>query len=488
MRFALVLTALLVATTAGCFSNGPDTPSDPGDDEPEADSGTWLSDGSGNARAAASPLSEMAAQWISIGARDGREPTIQIDSTGAVFYAARDYTGGGGPLTQTETPVMRSLDGGANWTEVSPMLPTGDRNPPISNDPMIFIDPWTDRLFQIEQVDVACHWMVWSDDQGATWGTNPRACTSPPADHQTIAAGPSALGLPLPVYPNVVYVCVNQIAASSCSKSLDGGQTLGTYHVVFPGVGVDCPDGSPGSVQGGLHGHVLVGPDGTVYLPRGYCGLPFVGISRDDGLTWSRVAVSDTPHRGADPNMAFDASGRVYYTWLADDGRLRLSWSTDSGATWSAPVIASPPELHATNLPAIAAGDDGRIALAYMGLEQELPDDDADTNLTWNGYLTVSLDAASADPTFATVRANPDGNVLKRGYCTAGRCGLVRDFLDVAIAPDGSAWGAFIDACLGPAEPRVRGEGDCNVDSAEYGEGNGNLAYAARTSGVTLRS
>jgi hypothetical protein len=143
--------------------------------------------------------------------------------------------------------------------------------------------------------------------------------------------------------------------------------------------------------------------------------------------------------------------------------------------------------VKAANLPAIAAGDDGRIVLAYMGTEQDLPDDDADANLTWDGYVTVTLDAAAPVPTFATVRANPDGDVLKRGYCTSGRCGLVRDFIDAAIAPDGTAWAAFVDACLRPDEPRATEQTDCNTEAEDLGEGNGNLAYAARTGGVRLR-
>jgi hypothetical protein len=344
---------------------------------------------------------------------------------------------------------------------------------------MVVADPWTDRIFQIELYDLVCNWLVYTDDGGESWVGNPKACSSLVVDHQTIGAGPSSTGVDLPVYPNMVYVCVNQIADSHCSRSLDGGITFSSYHLVFPGVNQD------GDVCGGIHGHVLVAPDGTVYLPRAYCDHAYVGVSRDDGLTWELMDV-DGGHGeyGNDPNMAFDAAGNVYYAFTGQDGVVYVTWTGDSGATWSEPVRASPPGLGFANHPSITAGDDGRVGLVFLATEGDM--DSGPESWTWNSYMGVSLDATSASPTFATVRANDAEDPVYRGDCRSIRCGYVREFLDASVAPDGSFWGAFVDACLTEEEAKYDGPGDCNTQAGDYGEGNGHLGYVGHLTGASL--
>ena len=480
----LAAALLLVALLAGC--NSPKS-SHPGADQPAAErSDLWAFSAAGAVPQSTLPdsLRNWSVAWRSVDGRDAREPTLMVASDGTVFYAARDYSGGAGvPSAGTETPVMRTKDGGLTWTEVSGKLPTGDRNPPTSSDPMIYLDPWTQRLFQIEQVQTDCHWLVWSDDQGATWSSNPKGCVVPVADHQAIAAGPSRSNVPMPLYPDVVYVCTNQLVlGSGCLRSYDGGLTFATQTYAYPPV--DAGDSACGGVMGGgIHGHVLVGPDGTVYLPREYCGEPFVAVSQDDGLTWTRRAVAGGIGSVWDPNMAFDADGTIYYLWEGADFLLHLTYSKDQGTTWSDPVLASPPGFTVSNLGAIAAGASGKIGYAFVGIRQPVPQNSTDdwTNITTDAFVGVSLDATNATPTFAVVKANPGNDPIYRGFCEAGRCGLMRDFIDATIAPDGSFYAAFVDACLRPDEPRAHADaGDCNTVAADYGEGNGNLGYMTR--------
>lgn len=494
--FALVaLAAALVL--AGCFSGpGNDSPSG-GTPTPAADR-VLLANSLGlvdPATIANDPLLaallDLSVAWRSVAGMDAREPTVAVDSTGAIYYAARDYSGGNTPpVSATQTPLMKSTDGGLTWEDVSPRMVTDDREPPRSGDPMVVIDPWTDRIFQIELYDLVCNWLVYSDDGGDSWMSNPKACSSVVVDHQTIGAGPPALATTVPVgYPNVVYVCVNQIANSHCSRSLTGGVTFESYHIVYPPV---SPAEGGCNLPGGIHGHVLVGPDGTVYLPRQYCDRAYAGISRDDGLTWDLVDVA--PSMGAsdqDPNMAFDKAGNVYYFWIGTDEIPYLVWSSDSGRSWSEPVRVAPPHVTAANLPAIAAGDDGRIGVMYMATDdtETPPAEGTDwDNVTFDAYITVSLDATATDPTFATVRANPVGDALYRGDCTHQRCGFVREFGDATLAPDGSFYAAFVDACLRPDEPRAKDARDCNTLAADFGEGNGHLGYVIRMEGVSLLS
>lgn len=471
MRFFGILLVTL-ALFAGCLGGADPSPSkgpDPSDGGPD---GRWVHR-DGKLLATSAGLPNLSAEWLPVGGYDGREPTVGVDSKGNLYYAARDYSGGKTPpLSATQTPIMKSSDGGKTWKDVSPRLPTGDREPPRSGDPMVVVDPWTDRIFQIELYDLVCNWLVLSDNGGQSWTGNPKACSSLVVDHQTIGAGPPHAPMPAPpVYRNIVYVCVNQLADSHCSRSLDGGLTFESYHLVYPGH--EC---------GGIHGHVLVGPDGTVYLPREYCGQGFVAISRDNGLTWELKDVDGgLGEYGNDPNMAFDAAGNIYYAFTGKtEPAVYLTVSKDQGKTWSKPVRASPPNLTFANHPSITAGDDGRIGLVYLGTASKV-DNDKVNNWTWDSFMTVSHDATNETPTFTTLRANPAGDIVFRGNCKNIRCGYIREFLDASVAPDGTFWGAFIDACLTKDKAKT-GAGypaaeDCNTVEANYGAGNGHLAY-----------
>src|SRR4029077_9950103 len=86
-------------------------------------------------------------------------------------------------------------------------------------------------------------------------------------DHETLGGGPyndAALPPPPPhpTYPNAIYYCSQNIAGDAeCSRSDAGGLTFG------PGV----PLFSVAQCTGGIHGHVKVAPDGTVYVPNTSC-------------------------------------------------------------------------------------------------------------------------------------------------------------------------------------------------------------------------
>src|SRR5207248_1469854 len=81
------------------------------------------------------------------------------------------------------------------------------------------------------------------------------------------------------------------------------------------------------------------------------------------------------------PSWAWTAN-TVYMVYLGDQDRhLWLVSSKDSGAHWSKPLDVTAPGLAAANLPALTAGDDGRLALAYVGTVDpqnvKIKDDDA---------------------------------------------------------------------------------------------------------------
>ena len=384
------------------------------------------------------------------------EPTLGLTKNNDIFYTAIQ--------TNTRVEVLRSQNEGKKWEIVSPKF--GTRNAQLlSFDPYIWVDPWTDRIFTID-LTVACAYMSFSDDHGESWLTNPLACGRPVNDHQTLVSGPPAISTPIG-YENVVYYCWNDVGSSSCSKSLDGGLTFHpTGSPAFTGPQPAGDQGGPRSC-GGLHGHAHVGYDGTLFLPRGYCGEPYLGISKDEGATWQRVKVASIGIEGHEASVATDKQGNIYYAWVAPNRLPYLAVSTNGGKKWSKPMIVGPPGLTEANLPSLDVGGVGKVAIAYMGSENSpfkpskeddggectaltsCPAADSYKKTTWNGYMTISANALAKNPVFYSGTVNDKNDPLKRQNCGPGRCGTsVYDFIDIVIGPRGDVWSAWVDACI----------------------------------------
>lgn len=391
------------------------------------------------------------------------EPTLGVNEDNEVFYVAFQ--------TNTRVEVVKSSDEGKTWDIVSPKFPNGRNAQLLSLDPYVFVDDTegSNRIFTID-LTVACSYLSFSDDSGKSWITNPLACGRPVNDHQTLFAGPPAIS-PTVGYPSVVYYCWNDIASSSCSKSLDGGITFTPTTPAFVG---EDPNRDEGSLQGqdvrgfcgGLHGHGYVGEDGTVFVPRGYCGTPELAISKDEGLTWTKATVSKkVPISGHEASVATDSKGNIYYSWVGDKDRLPyLSISKDEGKTWSKPMMVGAPGLREANLPSLDVGAPGHVAIAYMGSENSpgmpfpefgectaigaCPEPDKYKKVSWNGYMTETHNALDNDPLFYSGTVNNKKDPLIRGTCGPGRCKAVFDFIDIVISPKGETWAAWVDGCI----------------------------------------
>jgi len=369
------------------------------------------------------------------------EPTLGLTKNGDIFYTAFQ--------SNTRIEVAHSGDQGKTWDLRSPEI--GGRNVhSISVDPYIYVDKDTNRIFNID-LTVACSYMSYSDDLGKTWTTNPLACGRPVNDHQTLFAGPPASS-PTVGYENVVYYCWNDVGSSSCSKSLDGGLTFSpTGAPAFPGVDPDA-GGQGTNFCGGLHGHGFVADDGTVLLPKGHCGQPWLAISKDEGATWKRVQVAKNGTANHEAGAVMDKKGNIYYVYIGRDRLPYLVVSKDGGKRWSKPIMVGAPGLREANLPAMDLGAEGKIAFVYMGSENSPFRAGRDTQrsyskTTWNGYMTVTANALDKNPLFFTGTVNNKKDPLIRDTCGPGRCRAVFDFIDVVVGPDGTAWGAFVDGC-----------------------------------------
>jgi hypothetical protein len=376
----------------------------------------------------------------------GWEPTLGIDRRGTIFYAARN--------SNTNPGAVRSTDDGRTWQPIAPPSHT------ISLDPFLWLDTRTGRVFDSDiGATITCPPVSYSDDGGAKWSDG-IVCGH--ADYQKIFGGPAPRGAPQPSgYPDVVYFCAitggegaGSVTFNQCSKTLDGGRSW--FLTGSPSYPLRAaPPGSPQPNCDGAAPPGVVDSRGTIYIPRGWCGEPWLAISHDEGDTWRRVKLPGKPlpydpDAGAwadDSGVAVDADGNLFYTWVADDFHPYLSISRDGGNRWSDPVDILPPGLTRTQNPAIDVGGPGKIAIEFIGSQD--PRSTPESKLTWNGYIAMSVDGLDTSPIFYAAPVNdPRTNALWKGPCGSPiRCGNMGDFYSVKIGPDGTPRAAFVDSC-----------------------------------------
>ena len=384
---------------------------------------------------------------------DGAEPSIGVTSSGCIFFIAFEK-------------VMRSCDHGQSWEDV-----TGPLCAFQTNDPWGWVDPETDRVFNVQMQGLETSWICWSDDDGETWIGNPHdSGTTPLNDHIKLATGPwtsSGYGIggqfSQAIYDQAVYYCYNKLAGIFCFTSFDGGATFEAGGQI---IGL-------ATTNGGLHGAITSAPDGTVYVtPR--VETPTVIVSKDNGLTWFERTMGEdegTPYPRKNSEVATDSQSNAYHVWTGADEGIYMSRSTDSGETWEQTSIrVSPIEVISTAFPQIDAGDPGRIALVYLGSENSSElgkpniDDEpwdgnahyANSNVSYYLYITYSLNALDSNPVFHTVRASEDpvqiGSIcLNSGDCRdiGGSNRNLLDFNDLHIDREGRVYIAFADGCTG---------------------------------------
>jgi len=344
-----------------------------------------------------------------------------------------------------------SDNGGTSFRDISPAV-VGITAPPETNDPFIWVDQETGRVFSFHMAPIlACAAMMsFTDNQGASWTTTPLGCGGQlPYDHQTMVASKPRTVV-TQGYPNVLTQCVNAVHSEECSHSLDGGITW----LPTPAYANEYAS----QLCGTQTGHMAAAPDGTIYLPTPLCAhSPAVYVSDNDGLTWTRRVIDGTKSIPfVDPAIAVDELGNVYASFIDSDGSMWYSVSKDKAVTWSTPVLVA--EGITGHLPALDVGDPGKVVVAFPGTDDledgfatpGYPSGDADlvNSVEWHAYMAISYNALDAAPTFEVVRASGDDPLVRRAECSRGnRCGYHVDFIDVTIGPNGYPYAASIDGC-----------------------------------------
>jgi hypothetical protein len=307
------------------------------------------------------------------------------------------------------TPMPEACDG--DWVDV-----TWPTESPYDIDAILFTDQATGRTFVSNLLSVSPLVLglpglffegfnsifAYTDDDGATWvqgGLGPPQTSVPPPvvgtvvadglDHQSVGAGPYAAGTkpPTSIYDDAVYYCSQGYVQAYCSRSDDGGLTFpNPASVIY----TESTDGC-----GGLHGHVRVAPDGTVYVPNRDCnGKASVAVSEDSGVSWT---VRNDPFSSGSPNdpqMALATDGTGYFCYVGSDGHPHVTVTKDKGKTWFNDYdIGYYPGIQNAVFPQAIAGDPDRASCAFIGTTTAGNSQAADFTGIWYPFVATTYES-----------------------------------------------------------------------------------------------
>jgi hypothetical protein len=361
--------------------------------------------------------------------QDAGEPSLGVNwSSGNVLYVA-------GLETLRVTFNDSVTPAAASWSDVTYPL-TGL----LTLDPILFTDSQTGRTF-VAQLAGPASLMAFTDDDGGTWLPSTSGLASG-IDHQTVGGGPLA-GLPGVGYPHAVYYCSQAVALAGCALSLDGGLTFNPPVPMY--TLLQC---------GGLHGHVKVAPDGTVYVPNKGCGSQQAAVvSTNNGLTWTVRKVPGSTPGDNDPSLGLATDGTVYFGFVGADGHAKVAVSHNRGASWlAAQDLGAPFGIQNAAFPAVVAGDPSRAAVAFLGTPTGGNGTGTDTSFAgvWHLYIATTTNGGAS---WTTVDATPNDPVQRGSVCLAGTtCSTGRnllDFMDITVDAQGRVLVAFADGCVG---------------------------------------
>lgn len=342
----------------------------------------------------------------------------------------------------------------ATWVNRSPVLVptlTSKCVSLLSLDPIGFGDPTTGRYFnsQLNGDPVVNSETCFTDDDGVTWTQSQGGGVGQSVDHQTIGGGPYKPGIrdrlgnvigPTTAYPHAVYYCSQDIEFANCGRSDDGGVTFGAAVPIYT-VLTGCS---------GLHGHVKVAPNGTVYVPNKGCGgEQGVIVSLDNGQTWTPRAVPGSVQNKSDPSVGIGADGTMYFGYANGDGRPHVAVSRDEGITWTDDHdVGAAVGINNVVFPAVVAGDGDRAAFTFLGTTTGGNSEAADFQGVWQVYVAHTYDGGK---TWTTTTVDTPNDPVQVGciWLSGGSndCRNLLDFMDATVDAQGIVHVGYPDGC-----------------------------------------
>lgn len=403
--------------------------------------------------------------------RAGGEPSVVAHPDGTLLYAGHAGTthffAPGAPegseaffeKYRGQVHAWFSDDHGATWHFVDRTIPPEGIPGSGFSDPDFAIDAAGNvYLSEINLVNVA---MSRSTNSGHNYQLrNFFAMTI--TDRQWSAAGPE----------NVVFLVGNASEGGTFPtdpvgnnghliyRSTDGGQTFSEA--------VEDP--------GGLGDIVFDPGSATLYEAHYEGGNLVMAAFRSALASMDQTALTPEKHtiaRGVNllshwPAIDVDPAGNVYIAWDeggngAREAGVWYSYSTDGGRNWAAPVRVDP-DNRTDIWPWIAAGDPGRVAVAWFGNDSALPDNDAEQagpNDGWNVYVAQTTTGLgcnkSPNPGFKVTQATPQpfhvgtvcmGGTICQAQLVDRRLG---DYFTIDVDTTGALVAAYSDTRQGGA-------------------------------------
>jgi hypothetical protein len=404
--------------------------------------------------------------------RAGGEPSVVTHPDGTLLYAAHAGTthffapeagdpdsGAFGENYTGQVYAWYSANGGTTWNFVDRARPPDNVAGSGFSDPDFAIDAAGNvYLSEINLANVA---VSKSTDSGRSYVLQ-NFFAQTLTDRQWKAAGPES----------VVFIVGNAEMGGTFPtdpvgnnghtiyRSLDGGRTF-SHGVADPG---------------GLGDIVFDQGSGTLY--EGQLSGATLQIAAFRNALADDVDVALTPElnsiaEGVDmlshwPAIDVDSAGNVYIVWDEGGNGSRAagvwySYSTDGGRTW-APATRADPDDSTDIWPWIAVGDPGRVAIAWFGNDNQLPQHDAEQagdSDPWNVYVAQTLTGLGCKKGplagFAVSRATPEpfhiGTVCMGGtICQAELVDRrLGDYFTIDIDTTGAVVAAYSDTRQGGA-------------------------------------
>jgi hypothetical protein len=339
-------------------------------------------------------------------------------------------------------------------------------------DPILWTDQVTGRTFASNSTVGTNGVYGFSDDDGDTW--NPLSASPPNAssDHETIGSGPYPniapynlpLGLGDPANPvthgRAVYYCAQTfpVGAAGCQRSDVLGASYGPSILPYTG--------NNGDPCGGIHGHVHVGPDGTVYLPVRDCsGNAGLVVSIDAGVNWIENIVPNTQTQthGSDPSVAIGKNNTIYFSYVRDEpnadpqapkqGHIHVQVGTKDSTghvTWTKDRdLGTSHGIMNAVFPEAVAGDDSRAAVGFVGTDRPGDYEGPAFPGVWYLFIATTYDSGN---TWTTVNATPNdpvqgvGGIWQGGGSNTNRNLL--DFNEVTADEKGRVLFGYDDGCV----------------------------------------
>jgi hypothetical protein len=295
--------------------------------------------------------------------------------------------------------VARSTDGGRTWD--APVNLPGTVGSNVNTwDPAIAVAPdgAVYASFMLARNGQYYPVMDASFDHGATFTQSSSLIPPDPknwGDRDFIAVGPDGTVYVTwdygPERTSITYICASNGSCAFATgdlnvvlqKSTDGGKTWSKMSYISPGFPASGGDSAP----------LVVEPDGRIDVlyqgyqitdPTTYTMNPaysYFTSSTDGGTTWSSPVVVG-PKAGTmslsewwiDGDIAIDAAGNLYATWDTQgtnpDGSANdigwLSFSTNHGAHWSAPVQVPPDRLNVPHIMEVTGAGNGIAYVSWL--------------------------------------------------------------------------------------------------------------------------